>query len=149
MKVIVRKSSKDFNHKVKEVIEVNDGYAVNYLIPQQLAYPFSEANQKILEENLRQVASKAALVKKEAVALAAKIKKQVFTLEVKAADKGHIFGSVTNLQVAKAISDAIGTKVEHDQVVLEEPITEVKSHTVTLKLHPEVQTDVTIEVKAS
>ncbi|MEM7361482.1 MAG: 50S ribosomal protein L9 [Bacteroidota bacterium] len=148
MKVIVRKSTKDFKYKVKEIIEVKDGYAVNYLIPQQLVYPFSEANQKILEENLRQAASKAALIKKEAVATAAKIKKQVFTLGVKAGEKGNIFGSVTNLQIAKAIGDAIGIKVGHNQIEVKEPITEVKRHTITLKLHPEVQTDVTLEVKA-
>lgn len=149
MKVIVRKQTKDLNYPTGEVIEVKDGYAVNYLIPQGIVYPFSERNKKILKENLRQAASRAALLKKKAVELAAKIKKQVFTLEVKAGEKGKIFGSVTKLQIAKAIATQIGNiEITHDQIELKEPITEVKEHTVTLKLHPDIQTDVTLNVKS-
>lgn len=150
MKVIIRKETKELKlGEVGQIIEVKDGYALNYLIPKQIVLPAHQATEKIVAENLRQASQKKSLVKQKAIALAQKIKQQTIILEVKAADKGKIFGNITNLQIAQAITAEVdGATLTHDQITLKEPIKEVGSYTVILKLHPEVETEITIEAKA-
>lgn len=148
MKVIIREDTKGLG-KAGQVIEVNNGYAWNYLIPSHIVFPANQANQKILDENLRQASQKEALIKQKAVDFAQKIKKETFTIEVKAAEKGKIFGNVTNLQIANAINEKIKElDIKHDQVILNEPIKELGKHTIVLKLHADVQTELTVEVTA-
>lgn len=149
MKVIIQKKNKNLGN-IGNIIEVKDGYALNYLIPNKIVLPAHQATEKIVAENMRQADQKKALIKQKAVELAKKIKQQAITLTVKAAEKGKIFGNITNLQVAKAISEQVeGATLTHDQVTLKKPITEVGNYTVNLKLHQDVETEITIEAKAN
>lgn len=149
MKVIVQKSTKGLG-KAGDIIELSDGYVVNYLLPHKIVLPAYQGNEKVVQENIRQATHKQALIKQKAVALAQKIKQQTFTLAVKAANKGKIFGSITHLQIAKAVNEQYKEiELGHDQVILKAPMTTLGEHTIVLKLHPDVQTEVTLEVKAS
>ena len=149
MKVILQKNIKQLG-KVGEIIEVANGYANNYLLPNKIVVPANQGNEKIVAENLRQANKKKELVKKQAVQLAQKIKNQTITLKVKAAEKGNIFGTITPLQIAKAIIEKVDNlTLTHNQVILKESITTVGEYNVVLVLHPQVQTEITLHVKAT
>ena len=147
MKIILRKAVENLGEQ-GAILNVKDGYAANYLIPAHKAYRFSEAMQKVLKEDMKQATSKASLIKKKAVELASKVRKQHFIFRIKTAKNGKIFGSVTLEQLAQSISQQMeGLQITSKQLVIKEPITEAKNYIITLKLHADVQTDVSLKVQ--
>ena len=147
MKVIIKQDTPGLG-KTNEVVDVKDGYAANYLIPKGIVALATRANERVLAENTRQSSEKNILIKQQAQELAKKIRKTTIKLEAQAS-KGKIFGTITNLQIAKAISEQIGeAQFTHEQVILEAPIKEIGTHTAELKLNSSVKTEVTLEIVA-
>src|SRR5574344_2024364 len=83
-----------------DIVKVKDGYARNYLIPQGIAILATETNKKVLAETLKQKAFKESKIKAEAEATAKVIEGVTVKIGAKASEKGTIFGSVNNIQVA-------------------------------------------------
>ena len=125
------------------VVDVSKGYLRNYLMPRKLAQP---ATKGALDEALRrnEAADKAtqALVAK-ATADAEVLSRTVLTISQQAGDDGRLFGSVTNQDIADAIEEARGVKVDKRKIHLDEPIKNVGTYVVVV----EVAEGVTASVK--
>ena len=117
-----------------DAIEVSPGYLRNYLVPRKLAQP---ATKGALEEaeRRREVADKAARVALErAGETAALLSKTVLTITHRAGEDGRLFGSVTSKEIAQAIQEARGVKIDRKRIRLEEGIREVGTYMVEIEV---------------
>ena len=131
-----------------DVVNVKDGYARNYLLPQKKALRASEDNKKVFESRRAQLEATNLEHKKEAEAIAAKLDKQSFVLIRSAGDTGQLYGSVSTRDIADAIT-AGGFTVHRNQVLLEKPIKTLGLHDSRIELHPEVACNVTLNIARS
>ncbi|TCM86599.1 50S ribosomal protein L9 [Rhodovulum steppense] len=131
-----------------EVVNVKDGYARNFLLPQGKALRASAANIARFEADKAQLEARNLETKKEAEALAAKLDGQQFVVIRSASDSGALYGSVTTRDVADAAT-AEGFTVDRKQVVLTGPIKDLGLHDVIVTLHPEVEATVKVNVARS
>lgn len=128
------------------VVKVADGYARNFLLPKRLAVPASEANKKIVEQEREAYLRREAKVKSESEDLAKLMTSVTVTFHQKVGENNQLFGSVT----AKDIADALEAQkfhVERRKIQLDEPIRTLGEHKVTLRLHRDVATDITVIVE--
>ena len=117
-----------------QAVDVSPGYLRNYLLPRKLAQP---ATQGSLEEaqRRREAAERAAQEAEErAGETAALLAKTVLTIQHRAGEDGKLFGSVTNAEIADAIADARGLRIDRKKVRLEEPIREVGTYMVEVEV---------------
>lgn len=129
-----------------DLVSVKAGYARNFLIPQGKAIAATPAAKKQLAETMRQREHKAAKLRDEAQAFAAKLEGVKLTIGAKTSSTGKIFGSVNTIQIAEALA-AKGFEVDRKRIaILQEPVKEVGEYKATIKLHKEVSVDVDFEV---
>jgi len=125
------------------VVEVSKGYLRNYLIPRKLAQPATKGAlaeaQRITEVAQRANEALVAKAREDAEAL----NRTVLTISQQAGDDGRLFGSVTNQDIAEAIEEARGMKVDKRKIHLDEPIKNVGTYVVVI----EVAEGVTASVK--
>lgn len=131
-----------------EVVNVKDGYARNYLLPQGKALRANESNIKSFEAKKAQLEAQNLETKKEAQVVAEKLDGQAFIVIRSASDSGALYGSVTTRDAADTAT-AGGFTVSRAQIVLDRPIKDLGLHTVTVVLHPEVSAKITINVARS
>ena len=131
-----------------EVVNVKDGYARNFLLPQGKALRANDANISSFEAKKAQLEVTNLESKKEAEQAAAKLDGQIFVVIRSASDAGALYGSVTTRDAADAAT-AAGFTVNRAQVVLDRPIKELGVHAVTVTLHPEVSAKVSLNVARS
>ena len=126
-----------------DVVDVSPGYLRNYLAPRKLAQPATPAS--IAEAQRRVEAAERAAAEQVAKAEenAALLRKTVLTISHQAGDDGRLFGSVTAQEIADAVRQARGVKLDKRKVLLSEPIKTTGTHMVTV----EVSEGVTAEVK--
>jgi large subunit ribosomal protein L9 len=129
-----------------DIVNVKDGYARNFLIPQRQAVVATESAKKVLNENQRQRAHKEAKLKEEAQAVAAKLEGLKISIGAKTSTTGKIFGSVNNIQIAEALKEN-GFDIDRKQITIkEDAIKEVGKHVARIKLHREVFFELEFEV---
>lgn len=117
-----------------EAVDVSPGYLRNYLVPRKLA---QAATQASLEEaqRRREAAEKAAQEALDrAEQTAALLSKTVLTINHRAGEDGKLYGSVTSAEIADAISEARGLKVDRRKIQLQEPIREIGTYMVEVEL---------------
>ena len=131
-----------------EVVSVKDGYARNFLLPQGKALRANEHNMKSFEDQKAQLEARNLETKKEAESLAAKLDGETFIVIRSASDAGALYGSVTVRDAAEAATEA-GFSVDRKQVALIAPIKELGIHDVLVKLHPEVDATIKLNVARS
>ena len=131
--------------KAGELVRVKPGYARNFLLPRGLAYEATEGNKKRIAGETRARAARQATEKADAEGLAAKLGALTLTLSGKAGEEGKLFGSITAQDVAGALARA-GHTVDRRRIELEHPIRTLGSHTVAVRLHPEVHAEVRLTV---
>lgn len=131
-----------------EVVNVKQGYARNYLLPQGKALRASEANIQAFEARKADLALKNDETRAEAEALAARLDGQSFIIIRSASDGGALYGSVTPRDASEA-ANAAGFEIERRQVVLSAPIKYLGLHTVTVHLHPEVAAEISLNIARS
>ncbi|WP_417263091.1 50S ribosomal protein L9 [Celeribacter sp.] len=131
-----------------DVVSVKDGYARNFLLPQEKAMRASEANIKAFEAQKAQLEARNLETKKEAEALAAKLDGQKFVVIRSASDAGALYGSVTPRDAADAATEN-GFSVDRKQVALKAPIKELGLHELHVILHPEVEATIILNVARS
>ncbi len=144
MKLILKQDVLGLGYK-DDVVEVRNGYGRNYLIPQGKAILATESALKVLAEDLRQRAHKIAKAKAEAEAIAATLQGVSLVIETKVSKTGTIYGSVTNIQVAKALADK-GHNIDRKIIALKGVIKEVGKYVATIHLHKEVLVEIPFEV---
>lgn len=131
-----------------EVVNVKNGYARNFLLPQGKALRASEANQAQFEAQKAQLEARNLETKGESEKLAEKLDGQSFIIIRSASDTGALYGSVTPRDAAEAAT-AEGFTVDRKQIVLERPIKELGLHAMEVVLHPEVSATITVNVARS
>ena len=146
MEVILKQDVTGLGYK-NDVVKVKPGYGRNYLIPTGVALIANESNKRMIAENTRQMAHKAAKIKAEAEAIAQNIGELVIELKTKAGETGKIFGAITSLQVSEALK-AKGFDVERRKISFKEQPKELGTFTALLDLHKEVKHEVKVKVEA-
>jgi large subunit ribosomal protein L9 len=128
-----------------DVIEVNEGYARNYLLPQRLARPATQDAIRAIAEEKAKRAEKRRLEGRRLQAAAEAVEGAEAVVAAKANEQGHLFGSVTTRQIAANLRSQ-GFEVKDEIVQLHEHIKQVGTHTVTLKFAPDVTATVNVVV---
>jgi len=131
-----------------DVVTVKQGFARNFLLPQGKAMRASEANIATFEAQKAQLEARNLETKGEAEQLSAKLHGQQFVVIRTASDAGSLYGSVTIRDAADAAT-ADGFSVDRKQVVLTAPIKELGLHAVIVRLHPEVEATIELNVARS
>lgn len=148
MRIILKENIEHLGFK-DEVVEVKNGFARNYLIPKGVATLATPSAIKMLEENLRQSAVKNQKIKDEAQTIANALNEIVVKVEVKAGEKGKIFGSITTSQLADAIAK-VGHKVDKKYIKIKgDAIKNVGSYEASIRLHKDVTAEVKFDVIAA
>ena len=146
MEVILKEDVQGLGYK-NDVVKVKAGYGNNYLIPNGFALIANDSNKRLVNENVRQAAHKAAKIKQDAEALAAKIGDMTVEIKTKAGESGKIFGAVPAIQIADVLK-AQGFDVDRKKVILKEDPKQLGNYTATLDLHKEVKHEVKVSVVA-
>jgi large subunit ribosomal protein L9 len=131
-----------------EVVKVRNGYARNFLIPQKLAVEANPSNLKQLEEKLKQVRKKEEAMLKEVNAVIAKLKDGALKIGAKTGTSGKIFGSVTSLQLSRAIREQKGYIIDRKRISIVDEIKELGTYKATVDFGNGNSTEVEFEVVA-
>ena len=137
MKVVLLQDVKGQGKK-DDLITVSDGYARNFLFPKKLAV---EADSKILNDIKNKEAAKARRIELEKQAArdtAAKFQSLLVKVKIQAGADGKLYGSVTNKDIADALTAQYGIEVDKRKIVLDAPIKAYGTYTVDVKLYPEI-----------
>jgi large subunit ribosomal protein L9 len=144
MKVIL-KQDHDKLGKTGEVLNVKDGFAMNFLIPNGVAMKATESNMKVLDEIKKLQAKKHEQETAEAQKLAGELSGVQLEIKAKAADEIKLFGSVTNGTIAEALTHK-GFNIDKKNILLLEPIKEIGTRTVEIKLAGNVTAQISVSV---
>lgn len=147
MKVILRADVPEVGHK-GDVLDVADGYARNFLVPRGLAMAASKGALAQAESMRRARAVRDARDREAAEEIATKLTPLTITIKARAGAEGRLFGSVTPADVAAAVETQGGIEVDRRRLHLEEPIRALGAHEVPLRLHPDVEVRLNVEVVA-
>jgi large subunit ribosomal protein L9 len=147
VKVILRQDVPSVG-KRGDICEVSSGYARNYLLPKQLAMvatdgAVSQAAAMRRARDLRDAQDRSA-----AEEVARRLVPKVITISAKAGSEGRLFGSVTSADVVDAVSEQAGVDLDRRKLLLSDPIKSLGTHSVAVRLHPDVEFPVTVEVVA-
>lgn len=130
-----------------EVKKVSDGYARNYLIPRGLAMAATEAAIKQAEQQRQASSRRQAKALTEAQAFAQILDGQTITFHARAGDSERLYGSITNADIAEALTAQVGREVDKRKVVLEDPLKELGTHAVTIHLAPSAEAKVVVVIE--
>ncbi len=145
MKLILRTAVEKLGES-GEVVDVKDGYARNFLIPQGLAYAASEKNLRRLEGEQARAEEVAKHDYLEARRRASQLEGLSMTFQVKAGEEGKLFGSVTNADITDKLNQGeLDFEIDRRQIVLDEPIKQLGAFEVQIRFHAQVE--VTVEVR--
>ena len=146
MKIILREKVDNIGKK-GEIVEVASGYARNFLLPKNLALRATSSNVKQWEGRKRIVQQRKEKGKLKALRIAEKLKKVRLILRRDMGEEGKLFGVVTSQDIVEEIKKKLNLKIDHRKVNLTEPIRVIGIKEVSLKLHPEVEISLEVEVK--
>jgi large subunit ribosomal protein L9 len=144
MEVILREHVDNLGRR-GEVVKVANGYARNYLLPQKLALPVTEASRRQIEKEREKAEAKDAEERKQADALAAQIAALDISIARRMGENNTMYGSVTTADIAHAL-EAKGIKVEKRKILLHDPIKAIGEHPVPVKIHRDVTAEVKVKV---
>ncbi len=144
MKIILKADVKGTGRK-GDIIEVSEGYAKNFLLKKNLAEPataaaLNEAMQKKQAQDYHRAEEVKAMQ-----ALAASLKGKKITLAIKTGENGKLFGSVTSAQIAQELS-SMGLDVDKKKILLKDPIKNLGTYAVTVRLMEGAEAEITVEV---
>src|SRR5271168_3176027 len=131
-----------------DVVRVKAGYARNYLLPRKLAVEANPKNLRAFEHEKRIALLKREALQQKAVGLRARIEGLTITIGARAGEEGKLFGSVTNIDIERALREK-GIEVDRRRIVLNEPIKQLGDYSVTVRLQPEVEANLKLSVAAA
>ena len=144
MKVILTKDLDNLG-KAGALVEVKPGYGRNYLLPRQLAVPATEKNIRHLEHQKAGILARAAKEKTNMSAMAQRLSSLEVKFTRRTGAENKLFGSVTSKDVHEQLV-AQGYEIDRKQIHLPEPLKEIGTHEVQVKLHPEVTARVKVTI---
>lgn len=146
MKVILLEDVKTLGKK-GQIVEVNDGYARNMIIPKKLgieATPTNLNNLKLKKANEEKIALENL---EKAKALGAKVSELTVIVKIKGGEGGRVFGSVSSKEIAEETKKQHGVELDKKKIILDEPIKAFGTFEVGVKLHPEVTVKMRVKVE--
>ncbi|MBU9743510.1 50S ribosomal protein L9 [Diplocloster agilis] len=146
MKVILLQDVKSLGKK-GDTVNVNDGYARNFILPKKLGVEATTKNMNDLKLQKAHEEKQAQEIYDEAVLLKAQIEKAQIKLSVKTGEGGKTFGSVSSKEIAQAAKEQIGLDIDKKKMQLPNPIKTVGTHGVPIKLHPKVTAELKVIVE--
>ncbi len=120
------------------VVEVADGYARNYLIPRGLAIPATEGNVRSLEHRQRMARLRDERQREEAERVRSRLEGAVIVIQAKAGEGGRLYGSVTSLDISRAIREQLGISVDRRRIRLPQGIKALGTYEVEARLYAQV-----------
>lgn len=146
MKVILLQDVKTLGKK-GDLVDVNEGYARNFIIPKKLGVEATPKNLNDFKLKKAHEAKVAAENLADAKALAAELEKSSVTVRIKVGEGGRTFGSVSSKEISDAISAQLGKNIDKKKIVIKDTIKALGSFTVKIKLHPEVSAELSVKVE--
>ena len=144
MKVILKEDIKKIG-SMGQTVTVADGFARNYLVPKGLAVEANIKNMKSLEHAKKVIQEKAKKMKASVQDFADKLSKITLVIKAKAGEEGKLFGSVTTMDIAEQLKNE-GIEIDKKKISLDEPIKRIGTYAVSVRLHPEVETQINLQV---
>ncbi|MEO6932993.1 MAG: 50S ribosomal protein L9 [Chitinophagaceae bacterium] len=131
-----------------ELVNVKPGYARNFLIPSKLAVEANTSNLKQMDEKLKQMHKKEQKLLAEINSVIAVLKESPLKIGAKTGTTGKIFGSVTSLQITRAIRDQKGFEIDRKRIAIPEEVKELGTYKATIDFGNGNHTEVEFEVVA-
>ncbi len=147
MKIVLREDVDTLGHK-GDLLEVADGYARNFLVPRGLAFQATRGAVKQAEAMRRNREVRDTRDRDAAQALAAQLSGARVEVKARAGEGGKLFGSVTNADVAAAVTAQTGVELDRRKIDLAEPLKVLGPAELSLRLHPDVVAVLQVEVIA-
>lgn len=144
MEVILKEDIVDLG-KMGEVVRVRDGYARNYLLPRGLVLVANKKNLKGFEHQKRVIGAQREKVVKQAQGLSDKLAALSLVIAVKTGEEGKLFGSVTNMDIERALREK-GFDIERRKIHLDEPIKNLGDFEVPIRLAADVTATIRVSV---
>ena len=145
MKVILLQDVKTLGKK-GDIVEVNQGYARTFVLPKKLGVEATPQNLNDLKLKNQNDAKVAAEQLAEAKALAERLEKASVTASIKVGEGGRAFGSISSKEIADLVKKQLSLTIDKKKIVVKEPIKGLGTSRVTVKLHPEVSAELTVNV---
>lgn len=133
--------------KAGEIIRVADGYARNFLFPKGWAALATPGAVKQAEVQRQAETRRQAKALSEAQALAQELDGTTVTFQARAGEKDRLYGSITSTNIGEALEEQVGKEIDRRKIVLEEPLKELGTHAVTVRLAPEAEAKVTVIIE--
>lgn len=133
---------------VNELVTVKNGYGRNYLIPQKMAIEANPSNMKMMEEKKKQQAKKEAKLLAELNSVISVLQSGGLKLGAKTGTSGKIFGSVTSVQVARAIKEQKGYEIDRRRITIMDDVKELGTYKAKIDFGNGNETEVEFEVVA-
>ena len=148
MEIILKQDVANLGYK-DDIVNVKNGYANNYLLPQGMAIIATPSNKKMHEENMRQRARKEEKIRKDAEITKAALDGKTIIIKTKVGETGQLFGSVNNIQVAEALNEQHNYELDRKQIVVDgSKIKEVGTYTAMVNIHKDIKAQLNLEVVA-
>lgn len=129
-----------------EVVKVKNGYARNFLLPRQLAIEASPGNRKQLEEKMKQLKKKEDKMLAEINSVIEKLKEGALKIGAKTGTSGKIFGSVTPLQISRAIREQKGYEIDRKKISIIDEVKELGTYKAGIDFGNGHSTEIEFEV---
>jgi len=147
MKVILLEDVKSLGKK-GEIVNVNDGYARNFILPKKLGIEATSKNLndlKLQKQNDEKVAQEKLDAAK---ALAEEIKEKSITVKIQAGVEGKVFGSISSKEIATEAKKQLNMDIDKKKIVIPDAIKSLGTYNVNIKLHKDVTATLTVKVEA-
>ena len=149
MQIILKKDVQNLG-EAGDMLQVKDGYARNYLFPNNLAELATKGAVKNREQNIARIRAKQEKMHNEALELASRIEELgSIELSAKAGESGKLFGTITTKKLAEELLEKLGTEIDKKDLTLNAPINKVGEYELTIKLTSKVKTQLKVVVTAS
>lgn len=146
MKIILLQDEKKLGKK-GDIIEANDGYARNYILPKKIGVEATAKNMNDLKLHKANEEKNAKEQLEAAKAFAAELETKQVVVKIKAGEGGKAFGSVSSKEIAAAFKEQHNLEVDKKKIVLSENLKNFGVYEVTVKLHPQVTGKFTVKVE--
>ena len=144
MEVILRETIDNLGRR-GEVVDVKNGYARNYLLPQKLALLVTDTNRRQVEREREAAEAREAEERQAAAGLAARLQSVECVITRRVGETSTLYGSVTSADIAE-FYESRQLSVDKRKIQLKEPIKELGDFSIAIRLHPDVVAEVTVKV---
>ncbi|MCA9736055.1 MAG: 50S ribosomal protein L9 [Gemmatimonadota bacterium] len=148
MKIILKETVEHLG-EAGEVVSVKPGYARNFLLPRGLAYRATDANLRRIEAERAQAEERSRRDYLEARRRASQLEGKSLAFTAKAGEEGKLFGSITSSDIAERLNGGgLDFEVDRRKIELDEPLKQVGTFTVSVRLHADVHVPVEVRIDA-